>query len=353
MRGKLVAVVVALAMIGAAILGRGWIDDDGDNGKNAGDRTSRLLCSTELAVACEELAADHGVEVDIVPAGDAISLLSASETTSDAVGYDGWLTLSRDAEIVQNVRERSQLPPVLGAPLGPIGRSPLVLAVWKDRAAVLASRCGGALTWRCLGDVAGSPWGTLGGEEAWGDVKPGHADPASTGEGLAAIGQAAAQFFGRSDLSRDDYEDDAFLDWFTRLERAVPTGTGVGDESAFALMLTAGPAAYDVVAANEAVAAPLLAGASRDRRSQVTLTYPAPVATIDVVFAPVVDGDTDLRDLVDGDDGRAALAHAGFRVDGEERAPGVPAKPGLPSRSNLPDAGALEALLQTWREVTG
>ena len=54
-----------------------------------------------------------------------------------------------------------------------------------------------------------------------------------------------------------------------------------------------------------------------------------------------------------GDDGRAALAHAGFRVDGEDRRPGVPDRPRLARSDNLPDAGSLEALLQTWREVTG
>jgi hypothetical protein len=349
---QLLALLVAAALIGAAILVRDLIDDGGGGGDDDGS-PARLLCATEVAIACTELAEDHDIVVDVVAAGDSVSALTAADATPQSVGYDGWLTLSRDAEIVIDARERAQLPPVLESPSDPIGRSPLVLAIWNDRADVLAPRCGDEITWRCIGDVAGQPWEGFGGQVAWGDVKPGHADPSSTAEGLSVIGQAAAQFFNRTDLSRDDYEDDAFLDWFTRLERAVPTGTGVGNDSAFALMLTAGPAAYDVVGTSEAVAGPLLSRASRDRRSQVTLAYPAPVATVDVVFAPVVDGDGDLADLVTGDDGRAALARAGFRVDGEDRAPGIPDEPELPSRSNLPDAGALEALLQTWREVTG
>ena len=49
----------------------------------------------------------------------------------------------------------------------------------------------------------------------------------------------------------------------------------------------------------------------------------------------------------------AALAESGFRVDGEDRAPGVPDRPELPDRSNLPDAGSLFALLDTWRQVVG
>jgi hypothetical protein len=72
------------------------------------------------------------------------------------------------------------------------------------------------------------------------------------------------------------------------------------------------------------------------------------------VYAPVVgaDGADDLRDLVTGDDGRAALARAGWRVDGEPRAAGVRATPRLGPTDELPDAGSLEALLDTWREVT-
>jgi hypothetical protein len=85
----------------------------------------------------------------------------------------------------------------------------------------------------------------------------------------------------------------------------------------------------------------------------MTLLYPAPVATADVVFAKVTGRDTDVGDTVTGDDGRAALARAGYRVDGEDRAQGVPDKPALPDDSNLPPVDTLEALLQTWREVTG
>ena len=149
------------------------------------------------------------------------------------------------------------------------------------------------------------------------------------------------------------HEDDAFLEWFARLEGAVPQGGGVGNDSPFVRMLTAGPAAFDVVITTEADAGPRLASSSSDRRERVHLLYPSPVTTVDVVFAPVSGRDDDLADIVTGDDGRAALAQAGFRVDGESNADGVPSEPSLPARSNLPSPGALEALLQTWREVTG
>jgi hypothetical protein len=352
---RFAALLGALAMIGGALLVRSLIDDDkgGGNGSDDGS-TPVLLCASELAEACDELAESGDVEIVIESARtttDRLASLSDDERRSEP--YDGWIAFSRDIEIVRAARERSALRAVLESPSDAIGRTPLLLAIWRDRAAALEDDCGGKVTWRCIGDVAGEPWQSHGGEATWGDVKPGHADPSSTGEGLAVIGQAAAQYFDRNDLSRDDYLDDGFFEWFTRLEGAVPAGGGTGGESPLVRMLTAGPAAFDVVATTEATAGPELAAASRDKRERMRLLYPAPVATVDVRFASFVDGDEDLFDLVTGDDGRAALARAGYRVDGEDRARGVPDTPSLPGRANLPDAGALEALLDTWREVTG
>lgn len=350
---RLLALLAAVVMIVGALALHGDLSSgDGGGGGGGGASTGRLLCSSELAAACQQLSNQTGAKFDIQAAGDTVALLSTL-TDGRTFEYDGWLTTAREAEVVRDARTRAQLSAVLGSPLGPIARTPLMLAIWKDRAAALSGRCGGTLTWKCLGDVAGLRWASLGGDAAWGDVKPGHADPQATGEGLAIIGQAASQYFGRSDLSTADYDDGGFLDWFTQLERAVPSGTGVGDESDFVRMLTAGPSVYDVVATTEAEAGPLLANSARDRRDAVTLLYPAPVATLDIVFAPVAGRDTGLQDTVTGDDGRAALAHAGFRVDGEDRPLGVPDRPPLPTKSNLPDAGSLSALLQTWREVTG
>lgn len=350
---RLLALIVAAVLVGAAFGIRAVIDNDG--GGDSGDgRTQRLLCAVELADVCDELATDHKIEVTIESArttADRLSALPDSDRRSEP--YDGWIALGRDIEIVREARQRSALAPVLESPSDPIGRSPLVLAIWRDRAAALEQDCGGEVSWKCIGEVAGTQWRAHGGEAGWGVVKPGHADPSTSGEGLEVIGQAAAQFTGRTNLSRDDFEDDAFFEWFTRLERAVPTGGGTGDESPLVRMLTAGPAAFDVVATTEAEAGPLLASASADRRQRVRLLYPAPVATADVRFASFIDGSDDLFDLVTGDDGRAELARAGYRVDGEDRAPGVPDRPPLSGRANLPDAGALEALLDTWHEVRG
>lgn len=350
---RFAALVVAIAMIGAAIGIRSVLDDHSSTTRSTGGPL-RLLCATPLETACDELASRTDVRVTVAPEGETVATLSqlADDDIRD-LGYDGWLTFERDAQIVHDARARAAVRPVVAAPSAAIGRTPVVLAVWKDRAEVLARRCPG-VGWPCLADVAGTAWTDLGGDTRWGSVKPGHADPDDYGEGLAVIGQAAATLVGRTDPSRDDYADDAFLERFGRIERAVPSGLTAA-ASPFARMLTAGPAAFDVVATVEAEAGPLLARASADRRDQVDLLYPAPVATLDVVFAPVVgaDGADDLRAVATGDDGRGALAAAGYRVPGETPARGIPATPALPDASNLPGAGSLVALLETRQEIAG
>jgi hypothetical protein len=352
---RLLALVVAVALVGGALLARAAIDDDGGDDTSSSDGGGRptLLCARELERACQELRRDHDIEIDVAPAGlTTDEIATVPEDAIRDLGFDGWLTLSRNAEIARDRRARASLAPAIGAPSERIARSPLVIGIWKDRAAALAPACEDRkISWRCIGELAGRAWTTLPeGQAAWGVVKPGHSDPATTGEGLLVIGQAASSYFGRSDLTLDDYADDAFLEWFGRLENAVRL-----TESPFEQMLVGGAALYDMVGTTEAEAGPELERASRDRREQVDLLYPSPVATADVVYAPVAgaDGADDLRDIVTGDDGRAALARTGWRVDGEDRAPGVRATPRLPATDELPDAGSLEALLDTWREVTG
>ena len=348
---RLLAIVAAIALVLGALLAHGDFDSGGGGGggtQHSG--AGHILCAAELDAVCQEIARTAGIKVDVAPAGSTVADLSTIADGSP-VAYDGWLTFAADANIVIEARARSSLGTLLEKPLGPIARSPLVLAVSKEREAVLTAHCGGHITVKCVGDVAGGSWSSIGGKVAWGDVKPGHADPSTSGEGLAVIGQEAAQYFGRTNLSLDDFSNDGFLQWFTQLERSVPNGASA-DAAPFERMLSTGPAAYDVVATTEAEAGPLLASASRDRRAAVDLLYPAPVATAEIVYAPVVGGDTNVRDAVTGDSGRRALAHAGWRVDGESFAKGVSNTPALPAVSNLPEAGALEALLQTWREVT-
>jgi hypothetical protein len=338
---SLLALVVSFALV----LGALWVHgdlDDGGSGSSEGGAAPRLLCASELADVCEAIARSADVEIVLEPAGTSVSRLATlPDDEARNPGFDGWLAPAPAAEIVHDARKRAQLAPLLtdGSALA---SSRLLLAVWKDRERVLNERCSGKIDWRCIGDVAGTPWDDIGGQTAWGNVKLGHANPEQTVIGLDIIGQAASQYFGRTTLSTIDFEDDGFLDWFARLERSVRPSFG---NTPFEQMLTAGPGAFEVVGTTQAEARPLLDRASRDRKRNVTLTYPEPVARVDVAFVGIAGSSraSDLSDIV-GDAGRAALERAGWDPPRPARAPIGP---------NLPGAGALEALLDTWREVTG
>ena len=97
------------------------------------------------------------------------------------------------------------------------------MAMWLDRLDAITASCeDGALTWKCVGDVAGKPWSTIGGEDTWGAVKPGFADPLTDGIGALVLAQGAVSFFGTTDLSSDQFNEDDFQRWIRQLATAVP-----------------------------------------------------------------------------------------------------------------------------------
>jgi hypothetical protein len=102
-------------------------------------------------------------------------------------------------------------------------------------------------------------------------------------------------------------------------------------------MLTA-RGTYSAVATSEADAQRLLRGADR---SDLTLLYPAPVATADLVVVPFAGHRADVERI------RAALVDTCWR--GSACAGTTP----LPEESGLPDPGLLDALRARWKETVG
>lgn len=333
---RLLALLAAVAMVAGALVVRDRMDDDEERSST----TLRLACSTELAAVCEALAADPGSDVraTVEEAAATAERLTALGPGEDA-GLDGWLVAGPWPAIVDDARRRAANDPVLDGGTDVLARSPIVLAVWPDRDAVLKPHCGGTVGWKCLGEVAGEQWASLpGGRPEWGPVKPG-LPPFATAGGVAVLAAATASFLGRPVESSADLEDGSYQDWLAQLIRAVPRNTGASIET----MLQRGPAAFDAVGALEAEAAPLLARTAREPKP--ALLYPEPVATADVVLGTTGRRAAELlRDLVAGPTGRTALAAAGWRVPGQATAPGIDATRALPPASGLPDPGVLEAL---------
>jgi hypothetical protein len=324
---RVLAVVAAAAMVAGSLAIRSRLDRREEEQANP----IRLVCAAELGPVC-----------DAVRATTASVTVEAAVTTADRLGrsdapdpgVDGWLVPAPWPEIVDGRRRTQSLLPLFGDIGAPLARSPLVLVARRSLADALAARCGGPAGWKCLGD-----------EAARNQAKPGHPDPADNALGVLVVGQATAAYFGRApDLSRIDLDDPGFARWFTALERATPPLASGG--SPLNEMLGTGFAAYDAVGTVEAEAVPVLAGSAvRDR---VTLLYPAPMATADVVLAGA-GGDVTrrVRDVAGGDVTRRALAAAGWRVEGITRA----TEPALPPTSGLPSAGFLDTLRSRAAEV--
>jgi hypothetical protein len=344
---------VGLVLVALAVKGE-W--PFGGGGSSGGGGSVRLLCTTELEAACTQLAEHDGdVSVTVEPAGTTAQSLVALPD-NQRPNFDAWLAPSPWSQMV-DVQRRGKRP-LFAKPSDPIGRSPLVVAVRADRKPVLDATppCNNAIDWKCIGAVAGRPWTDLpGGQPAWGTVKPGYGDPTVNATSLLVLSQASSEFLDNSDYSRSDLQDNNdYLDWLAGLERAVPK-LAPSAAGPFAEMLQALPTAtYDMVGTTEADAGPALAAAAPERRQQLTLLYPEPVVTADVVVAAVAASPN--RDGADGLGGNselaAALARTGWRAPGQPAARGVRDTPALPRGSGLPtDPGSLVALQETWQGV--
>lgn len=325
MLARLAAVGAAVAMVVGALALRGRLDDRRDDSRTV----LRLVCSTEMAATCQDLAAtDRTVVVTI----EAAEVTAARLVERDAPDLDGWLVAGPWPLFVAEARVRAGREALLTTSAA-LARSPVVLLVWPDRATVLASRCNGAIGWGCLGEVAGTRWSDIGGQESWGPVKPGH-PPVGTGEGLAVVGAATVGFFGRSDISRVDLDEDGYRQWLARLERNLAGRPDSPVED----MLLRGPAGVDAVGAIDAVARPLL---DRSARTDKPMSiYPSPVVAVDVVLGTVPGpaGDV-LSTLVRGRAFRETLAGRGW----------VPPEAGVVS--GLPEPGVLDAIREVVAEA--
>jgi hypothetical protein len=335
---RALAFLLAAGMIAGSLVLRDRLDD-----RSVRERTVvRLVCATELAAACQELDGSDAPRVDtsVEPAARTAERLSRP----GEVDLDGWLVTPPWPDVVDQARERAGLVKLFAGVGAPVARSPLVLVVQKEREAALRASCGGTIRWKCVGDNAPKRWSDIGGMTTWGLVKPWHPDPRAEAVGLLVVGQATAAYFGRTDVSAIDLEDSAYLDWLSGLELAVRRTDG-----SVATMLTA-PAQVDTVGTTEADAGPQIVSAAVTQKPVVL--YPRPVATADVVLAPVAGSRASgiLRELVRGR-GRRALAATGWRVEGEDLAAGVEASEALPPGNGLPSPGLLVALQTPLQEI--
>jgi hypothetical protein len=172
----------------------------------------------------------------------------------------------------------------------PLLLTPLVFAVWEDRAQVLqgASSGGGQLTWKAIHKAvtAKGGWPAVGGKAGWGFVKLGHTDPTRSNSGLQALVLMALEHFGTQTVTVEQLLDPKFQQFVKEIELGVTklepsTGTFMTD------MLRFGPSKYDIALVYESLAVSQLDNA-QGRWGSLHIYYPSvtiwndhPVAILD------------------------------------------------------------------------
>ena len=323
-------------------------DEKVDQARPAGT----LVCVTELRKVCDQIRSAHPtMSTRVEDAGVTYAALVAPNVTPDSAKIDAWLVPQPWPSMVEEKRGLAGLDPIFGDASGVLGRSPLVLAVWKDRLGALQKSCPqGSVDWKCLGTVAGKPWSDVGGEAAWGQVKPGHPAAANNATGLFVFAQATQQFLGNATYARQDLEDGNYRTWAGNLEQNIPTFTP-SSGTALDQMLSQGRSAFDVAGSIEAFAGPAVS-TSRDK-DNITILYPSPVATADLFVIALRGSDPGgrVKAVLESASSAQVLAQNGWRVAGQPSATGVSGDPALPVGNGLPRAGVLQATRETWADI--
>lgn len=157
----------------------------------------------------------------------------------------------------------------------PLVVTPLVFAIWEDRAEVLQKASGGKVSWKSIHRAVTSNqgWPAIGGKAEWGFVKLGHTNPTRSNSGMQALLLMTMEYTGKTsgiqvaDVLKPDYQ--AFI---KETEAGVPrfetsTGTFMTD------MIRFGPSKYDIAVVYENLAISQLENA-QGRWGNLRVYYP-------------------------------------------------------------------------------
>lgn len=340
---RLLAVLVAVGLVLAAGVVRARLDTDAPDAPALDEL--RIVCLDELAAVCEELGVAGAAPV-VEEAATTVDRFAQRDPGVDVwVTFEPWSTLAADA------RRREQLPELASTPSAVLATSPVLLAARSDRLAALEGACEGAqLTWRCIGDRAGAPWSQLDAPAAWGDVDVAFNRPADTAEGLLTLAQLGAAFLDGAPVTPQAVAAPEFFAWLADLGRA---SRQVAGQSPLERMLLTGGADVEFTGVVEGAARPLLDDApaweERIELRELSPTVAAQVRVIGYGATGRAAMSTIATQLLD------PLAAAGWRAADAASSPsGAPTSAPSDGRASVgtPSAAALEALRQTWIEVS-
>jgi ABC-type Fe3+ transport system substrate-binding protein len=244
-----------------------------------------------LEAAIVELAKAHpAIKVKLAGKGSIESAAAILDGTSQPVLWspaDSYVANLLAADW-QTKHGKALFPTAGDAAPQPLLLTPLVFAVWEDRAKVLRDSAGGQLTWKAIHKAvtAKGGWPAIGGKPGWGFVKLGHTDPNRSNSGLQALVLMALEHFGTQAVTAEHPLDAKFQEFVKEIELGVTklepsTGTFMTD------MLRFGPSKYDIALVYESLAVSQLDNA-QGRWGSLHIYYPSvtiwsdhPVAILD------------------------------------------------------------------------
>jgi len=130
--------------------------------------------------------------------------------------------------------------------------SPLVFAVWQERARVLL-KAYSSIDWPSIHDALKlTNWADIGGQATWGPVKFGHTRPDQSNSGLLTIVLLAYSFFNEQrELTVGQVDDPQFLNYFNSVEGAAYAFGRSSGSFIMNVVIPQGPPEFDIVTTYE------------------------------------------------------------------------------------------------------
>jgi len=256
--------------------------------------------------------------------------------------------------------------------------SPLVFAVWKDRAQVLLNKYG-KIDWPAVHSAVTlkNGWSDIGGNPAWQLVKFGQTRPDQSNSGLLTIALLAyAANNEQRDLTVDQLNTTQFKQYFKDIEDAVNAFGRSSGTFLQNVVIEQGPAQYDIVTTYENLVLTLENQAINRQHQQLQLFYPNVNILSDHPFAILqARGVTNeqrmaarvFREFLLATEQQKVALSSGFRptnpnVQVTDNVPGnvfrgqpagITISPQLQSLAQVPSGVVLNKLLQAWTDQYG
>lgn len=153
--------------------------------------------------------------------------------------------------------------------------TPIVFAIWEDRAQALLKYGKGKITWKSIHDAVNDPrgWPAVGGKAEWGFVKLGHTDPTQSNSGIEAMYLMGLEYWNKPSIDVADLLDPKYQTFVKETEKGVTrfeTSSGKFMDD----MVRFGPSKYDVAVVYENLAIAQLDNA-KGRWGHLRVYYPA------------------------------------------------------------------------------